>query len=332
MAQLLEAGEFRAGFADLELPVDSLRSTSRNPLTGIVSRLFFCHSARSAGPDREAQTDQSPSATLIPGVREKMMKLTGRTALVTGAAQGIGKGCAVALAAAGADIALNDREATPEAEATLSEIRALGRRAVLVAGDAFARTSCEQIVNQAIAELGHIDILISNPAFSRRGEYLDYDPELFEKTLQGTLTAGFHMSQFVARHLVERKARGKIVFISSVHARIPFARAAAYNAAKAGLNHLAKTLAAELLPQRINLNVIEPGWIDTPGEHATFGSEMIAAAAPSLPWGRLGRPDEIGQAAAFLCSAAADYITGTSLLVDGGLALKAAIPVAEPPR
>lgn len=260
------------------------------------------------------------------------MKLAGRTALVTGAAQGIGKGCALALAAAGVDIALNDRATTAEAEATIAEIRALGRRAVLVAGDAFARASCEEIVGRAIVELGHLDILISNPAFSRRGDYLDYDPELFEKTLQGTLTAGFHMSQFVARHLVERKQGGKIVFISSVHARIPFARAAAYNAAKAGLNHLAKTLAAELLPHRINVNVIEPGWIDTPGEHATFGSEMIAEAGPTLPWGRLGRPDEIGNAATFLCSGAADYITGTSLLVDGGLALRAAIPAAEPPR
>jgi glucose 1-dehydrogenase len=260
------------------------------------------------------------------------MKLAGRTALVTGGARGIGKGCALALAAAGADIALNDREATPETEATLAEIRSLGRRAVLIAGDAFARASCEQIVVRAIAELGQLDILISNPAFSRRGEYLDYDPDLFEQTLQGTLTAGFHMSQFVARHLVERNRGGKIVFISSVHAQIPFVRAAAYNAAKAGLNHLAKTLAAELLPHRINVNVIEPGWIDTPGEHATFGSEKIAAAAPTLPWGRLGRPEEIGQAAAFLCSDDADYITGTSLLVDGGLALRAAIPAAEPSR
>src|SRR6187551_3126758 len=104
------------------------------------------------------------------------MKLAGRTALVTGAARGIGKGCALMLAAAGADIALNDREATPEAEATLAEIRALGRRAVLIAGDAFARASCEQIVSRAIAELGHLDIFISNSAFSRCGEYLDYDP------------------------------------------------------------------------------------------------------------------------------------------------------------
>lgn len=260
------------------------------------------------------------------------MKLAGRTALITGGGRGIGKGCALALAAAGADIALNDRQATADTEATIAEIQDLGRRAVLVAGDAFDRVSCEQIAAQAVAEFGHLDILVSNPAYSHRDDYLDYDPEQFDKTLRGTLTAGFHMSQFVARHLVERKQGGKIVFISSVHARIPYTRAAAYNAAKAGLNHLAKTLAAELLAHRINVNVIEPGWIDTPGEHVIYGSEKIAEAGPTLPWGRLGRPEDIGRAAAFLCSEAADYITGTSLLVDGGLALRAAIPVAEPLR
>lgn len=257
------------------------------------------------------------------------MKLAGRNALVTGAARGIGRGCALALAGEGANVAINDRERSSEALAVVAEIQALGRKAVLVEGDAFARASCEQIVARAIRELGALDILISNPAFSRRGDFLDYEPEVFEKTLQGTLLGGFHTSQLVARHLVERKSGGKIVFISSVHARIPYARSVAYNAAKAGLNHMAQTMAAELLPQRINVNVIEPGWTDTPGEHATFGSDTIAEAGPTLPWGRLGTPDDIGRAAAFLCSPDADYITGTSLLVDGGLALRAAIPAAQ---
>ncbi len=260
------------------------------------------------------------------------MNLAGRTALVTGAARGIGRGCALALARAGADVAINDRERSSEAESAVAEIRALGRRAVLIEGDAFTRASCEQIVSRTIDALGRIDILVSNPAFSRRGAFLDYDPELFEKTLQGTLLGGFHMSQFVSRHMVERGGKGRILFISSVHARIPYTTAVAYNAAKAGLNHMARTMAAELLPHRINVNVIEPGWIDTPGEHATFGDETIAQAGPTLPWGRLGTPDDIGRAAAFLCSDDADYITGTTLLVDGGLALRAAIPAAEPPK
>jgi glucose 1-dehydrogenase len=265
------------------------------------------------------------------------MSLAGRTALVTGAARGIGRGCALALARAGADVAINDREHSSDADAVVAEIESLGRRAVLVEGDAFDRASCEQIVNRAIAALGWIDILVSNPAFSRRGAFLEYDPELFEKTLQGTLLGGFHMSQFVSRHMVARGGGGKIVFISSIHARIPFITAVAYNAAKAGLNHMARTIAAELLANRINVNVIEPGWIDTPGEHVTFGDDIMAKAGPTLPWGRLGTPEDIGRAAAFLCSDDADYITGTTLLVDGGLALRAAGAVVtprspEPPR
>jgi glucose 1-dehydrogenase len=258
------------------------------------------------------------------------MNLQGKTALVTGAARGIGRGCALALARAGAEVAMNDRTRSPAAETTLAEIQALGRRAFLLEGDAFDRAACEALVSKTCDQLGGIDILISNPAFSRRGGFLDYDPALFEQTLRGTLLAGFHISQLAARQMATQGRGGKILFISSVHARIAYAQSVAYNAAKAGLNHMAQTMAAELLPHRINVNVIEPGWIDTPGEHATFGSETIAEAAPSLPWGRLGTPDDIGRAAAFLCSADADYITGTTLLVDGGLALRAALPAASP--
>jgi glucose 1-dehydrogenase len=258
------------------------------------------------------------------------MDLSGKTALVTGAAQGIGRGCALELAQAGADVAINDRTPSPLLNALQAEIEALGRRAIIAAGDAFDRSSCEKIVEHSVVGLGGLDILVSNPAFSRRGAFLEYDPGTFEQTLRGTLAAGFHMSQIVARQMVERGRGGKIIFISSVHARIPYIQAVAYNAAKAGLNHMAQTIAAELLAHRINVNVIEPGWIDTPGEHATFGSDAIAAAAPKLPWGRLGTPQDIGRVVVFLASNHADYITGTSLLVDGGLALRAALPLTLP--
>jgi glucose 1-dehydrogenase len=252
------------------------------------------------------------------------MKLLGKKALVTGAARGIGRGCALELARAGADVAVNDRERSALTESVVAEIHALGRQAVLIEGDVFARSSCERVAAVALQELGHIDILVSNPAFSRRAPFLEYDPEMFDRVLQGTLFGGFHMSQLVARHMVERGG-GKIVFISSVHARIPYVHSAAYNAGKSGLNHMALTIAAELAPHRINVNVIEPGWIDTPGERETFGAETIGQAGPSLPWGRMGTPEDIGKAAVFLASEDADYITGTALLVDGGIALQAAI-------
>jgi glucose 1-dehydrogenase len=252
------------------------------------------------------------------------INLIGKKALVTGGARGIGRGCVLELARAGAAVAINDRERTPQAEAVVDEVRSLGRDAVLVAGDVFQRPTCAEVVEQAIAALGRIDIFVSNPAYNRRADFLDYDPETFAKVLEGTLIGGFHMSQLVARHMVERGGGGKMVFISSVHVRIPFARSVAYNAGKGGLNLMAFTIATELYRHRINVNVIEPGWIDTPGEHESFGSDQIAQAGATLPWGRMGTPEDIGKAAVFLCSDAADYITGTSLAVDGGIWLRSA--------
>ena len=246
------------------------------------------------------------------------MKLAGKTALVTGAGRGIGKGIALALAGAGADLVINDRPDSPDLESTAEEIRQSGRNCTTIEADAFSRASCEQLAEQA----GDLDILVSNPAFSRRETFLDYPPELFEETLRGTLVAGFHISQLVARRMVKRGEGGKIVFISSVQAEMPIARCVAYGAAKAGLNHMMRTIAVELSAHRINVNAIEPGWIDTPGEHETFGDERMEEEAALLPWGRLGTPADIGQAAAFLCSADADYITGSVLAVDGGFRAK----------
>jgi glucose 1-dehydrogenase len=253
------------------------------------------------------------------------MILSGKKALVTGAARGIGKGCALALARAGADVAVNDRERTAALETVAADVRGLGREAVVVAGDAFDRASCEAIVRSSVEAFGRLDVLVSNPAFSRRADFLEYPAATFDDVIKGTLVAGFHMSQLVARHMVGRGGGGKIVFISSVHAETAYAQSVAYNAAKAGLNHMARTIAAELTPHRINVNLIEPGWIDTPGEHEAFGAEAIRQAGPTLPWGRLGTPDDIGRAAVFLASDAADYVTGASLLVDGGLLLRDAI-------
>jgi glucose 1-dehydrogenase len=260
------------------------------------------------------------------------MRLVGKKALVTGAARGIGRGCALELARAGADVAVNDRQPSPQLEAVVAEILALGRQATLVPGDAFDRAGCEGIVAAALAALGRIDILVSNPALSRRGDFLDYDPQTFDLVLRGTLYGGFHMGQLVARHMVERGGGGKMLFISSVHAEEPYVRSVAYNAAKSGLNHLARTIAAELLPHRINVNLIEPGWIDTPGEHEVFGDEYIQREGAKLPWGRLGTPEDIGRAAVFLCSADADYITGVALPVDGGFLLRAATGGVNPER
>jgi glucose 1-dehydrogenase len=250
------------------------------------------------------------------------MKLLGRKALVTGAGRGIGRGCALEMARAGADVAVNDRQRTAQAEQVVAEIQALGRQAVLIDGDVFERASCESVAHSAIEALGRVDIFVSNPAFQRRAEFLKFDPDTFAKVIQGTLAGGFHMSQFVARHMVERGGGGKIVFISSGHAHTPYTGSVAYNAGKGGLNQLAFTIAAELYPHRINVNVIEPGWIDTPGEHEAFGDELMSKAGTALPWGRFGTPEDIGKAAVFLVSDDAEYITGAALRVDGGIWLQ----------
>ncbi len=246
------------------------------------------------------------------------LSLQGKTALITGAGRGIGLGCALALAREGATVILNDRPNSPDLAAALAEVERLGGRALALEADVFSRDGCESLLRRSLRQVDGVDILVSNPAYSVRERFLDYDPATFERVIRATLLGGFHMSQLVARQMVARGQAGKMIFISSVHASMPLQNAVAYNAAKAGLNHLALSIARELIPHKINVNVIEPGWIDTPGERESFGAAVMAEQGRALPWGRLGSPADIGSAAAFLASAAADYITGTILRVDGG--------------
>ena len=250
------------------------------------------------------------------------MNLNHKTALVTGAGRGIGKGCALELARRGADIVINDREGSPDLSATAREIQELGRRVWVVEGNVFERRGCEQVVGDAIAAAESLDILISNPAYSIRCDFVNYAPDEWQAALDATLSSGFHMSQLVTRHMIDRGAGGRIIFISSVHAAMPYQLSVAYNAAKAGLNNMARTIAAEIAPHQITVNAIEPGWIDTPGERESFEAAKFAKQAPKIPLRRIGLPSDIGKAASFLASADADYITGIILRVDGGWVLK----------
>lgn len=245
------------------------------------------------------------------------MKLSGKIALVTGAGQGIGRGCALELARAGADLVINDRPGSTELASTADAIRELGRKCWTVEANVFERSGCEMVTGKAVEAAGRIDILVSNPALGRRGDFLGFDPGVFDRVIEATFKAGFHMSQSVARHMVDRGGGGKIVFISSVQAEMQFARNLPYGASKAAVNHMAQTIAVEMSEHRINVNVIEPGWIDTPNERATFTDEIVESEGRKLPWGRMGTPEDIGKAAAFLSSEDADYITGAILPVDG---------------
>ena len=248
--------------------------------------------------------------------------LQGKRALITGAGQGIGRGCALELARSGADVVLNDLPQSQALQETAESVRKLGGDCWTVEADIFSKEGCQTLVSEAVRRAGAIDILISNPAYGIRESFLEFPDDEFDKVVEATFKSGFRLCQAVARHMVQRGRGGKIVFISSVHAGIPFARSAPYGASKAALNHLTQSTATELSAHRINVNAIEPGWIDTPGERSTFSEEVLAAEAEKLPWGRLGTPEDIGRAAAFLVSEAADYITGAILPVDGGFRFK----------
>ena len=247
-----------------------------------------------------------------------MVDLQGKVALITGSSRGIGRGCAIEMATCGADIVINYRTHPDEAEEVAEIVRGLGRNAMTVGADIADRDAVETMVQQGIDRFGKIDLLVNNAAMSIRKPFLEIPVADVSRTIDVCMWGVFHCSQVAARHMAERGKGGKILIISSVHAFIPFARSVAYNTAKAGINHMGYTMATELTEHRINVNVIEPGWTDTPGERNFATEEELKEGGKKLPWGRLGTIEDIGKAAAFLCSDAADYITGACLRVDGG--------------
>jgi glucose 1-dehydrogenase len=252
-----------------------------------------------------------------------MIELSGKVALITGASRGIGRGCALEMARAGADVAINYHSHGEEAEAVAAQVRELGRQALVWQADVADRRAVEEMVAAVAQRLGHLDILVCNAYYSKREPFLEIGMEGMQRTLDVCLWGAFHAAQLGARQMVRQGRGGSILFISSVHAFIPVPTALAYNTAKAGMNHMAATIAAELLEHRIRANVIEPGWIDTPGERKFATEEQIREGGKKLPWGRLGTVEDIGRAATFLCSDAADYVNGEVMRVDGGLWLRA---------
>ena len=247
-----------------------------------------------------------------------MIDLTGKVALITGSSRGIGRGCALEMAKAGADIVVNYRTHRAEAEEVSATIERMGRRAIVVGADVSDREQVDALVAAAIEELGKVDIAVCNAAFSIRAPFLDLTIEDMQQTLDVTLWGVFHVAQASARHMVGRGQGGAILFISSVHAVIPVPECVPYNTAKAGINHMASTIANELSSHRIRVNVVEPGWIDTPGERKHVSEKELQIKGKGLPWGRMGSIEDMGKAATYLCSDAADYVTGAVLRADGG--------------
>jgi glucose 1-dehydrogenase len=247
--------------------------------------------------------------------------LAGKVALVTGASSGIGRAAAVALAAAGADVALNYLTMPDGAEAAATEIEKLGRKALLYRVDVSDQAAVERMVADAVAMLGRVDVYVSSAVFSEREPFTTADMAGFRKTIDVTMWGAYYGLRAACNRMIEQKEGGAAVLVSSPHAQIAFPLCMAYNMAKAAIDQMMRTAAAELLPHKIRVNSVYPGWTDTPGERKYFTDEAIAKAAKDMPWGRLATPDEIARAILFLADPASDYITGTVLHVDGGLFL-----------
>lgn len=249
------------------------------------------------------------------------MVLNGKIALVTGASLGIGRATARALAEAGADVALLDIGHRQQAEESVEAIRAAGRRAMFLETDVGDNASVERAVAEVVAQFGRLDIAVTNAAFSDRAPFYEADLDGFHRTVQVTMWGAFYAMRASARQMMSQGGGGSIVMISSPHAFQPVPRAMAYNMAKAAIDSMARTAAIELVDHRIRVNLIHPGWTDTPGERKYASEDKIQQTATRLPWNRMGRPDEIARGVVFLCDPASDYITGTSLGIDGGITL-----------
>jgi glucose 1-dehydrogenase len=250
-----------------------------------------------------------------------MGALAGKKALVTGSSRGIGRGIAIELAKAGADVVINYRSHADEAKEVQQACQQHGVRAEIVAADMGEQSQAEGIVDQAADALGGLDIVVSNAVYSDRQLFYQADLEGFRKTIDVSMWGAFFLTRRAALRMIDQGSGGNIVIVSSPHAIMAIPGAMAYNMAKAALDQMARTAAVELAEHRIRVNIVHPGWIDTPGERKFFSEETLREQGGKLPWGRLGRPEEIGRGVAFLCDPASEYITGSTLTIDGGIQL-----------
>lgn len=249
------------------------------------------------------------------------MKLSGKNALVTGASRGIGRGCAIEMGRAGANVAINYHSHADEAEEVANEIRGFGGKAITLKGDVSNRIRVEEMIDETVKAFGRLDLFVSNAVYSDRQPMLEADLGGFERTINVGMWGAFYGVRGASLQMVKQNSGGSIVVISSPHAVLAIPTAMAYNMAKAAIDHMARTAAIELAPNRIRVNIVHPGWIDTPGERKFFTEEQLAEGAKGLPWKRLGRPDEIGKGVVYMLSDDAEYMTGSTVTIDGGVSL-----------
>ncbi|MGA7238520.1 MAG: glucose 1-dehydrogenase [Bryobacteraceae bacterium] len=249
------------------------------------------------------------------------MRLNGKKTLVTGAGQGIGQAIAVRFAQEGADVAIDyPAGGRSQAEGTAAQIEKLGRRAPLIQRDVSVPADAQRMVDEAIAALGGLDIVVNNAGIERNAPFLDISEKDYRSVIAVDLDGPFFVTQAFARHRRDAKQSGKVINISSVHEDLPFPHFTAYCMAKGGLKMMMRNLAIELAPLGITVNNIAPGAIETAINSKLLSDpKLLNPLLDNIPLRRLGKGSDVAGVAAFLASTDADYITGATIVVDGGL-------------
>jgi glucose 1-dehydrogenase len=255
--------------------------------------------------------------------------LSRQTVLVTGANSGIGRGVAIGMGRAGANVVVNYVDNETSAQKVVEEIAAAGTNAIALKADVSSEAAVEAMFAQAVEKFGTIDILVANAGLQRDSRFQDMTLEEWNKVLDVNLTGQFlcaraAVREFLRRGVVESvsKAAGKIICMSSVHQVIPWAGHANYATSKGGIKLLMESMAQELAPKRIRINAIAPGAIETPINMSAWNTpEAMKSLLMLIPYGRIGMPEDIAKAAVWLASDESDYVVGTTLYVDGGMTL-----------
>jgi glucose 1-dehydrogenase len=247
-------------------------------------------------------------------------RLDGAIALVTGSTQGIGLGIALRLAREGASVALNSRSVDDRTQQALDEVTAAGRRCEYFAADVSDDRACAQLVREVQSHFGRVDILVNNAGIERHAAWDEVTPADWQAVMTTNLKGPFFLCQAFALAARASGRGGRIINISSVHEELPFPNFSPYCASKGGMKMMMRTLALELAPLGITVNNVAPGAIRTPINTALLNDKAkLDALLAQIPAKRLGEPEDVAGAVAFLASEDARYITGTTLVVDGGL-------------
>lgn len=251
------------------------------------------------------------------------MRLEGKTALVTGSDQGIGKSIAVRFAQEGANVVINYRSNADHAQEALKEVEAAGAQGFIVQADVGQVAGARKLVDDAAAHFGGLDILVNNAGVEKRADFWDVTEDDYNTVVGVNQNGVFFTTQRFVQLLRgdgTSVKKGKIVNISSVHEELPFPHFTAYCMSKGALKMMMRNIAIELGPFGINVNNIAPGAIETPINTKLLNDPTLLTALQShIPLGRLGKPEDVASMAVFLASAESDYVTGATFFVDGGL-------------